>query len=131
PMDDISQTHPHLGALRVSGDSMLPVLRRGDVVLFRRHPEVVRPGDIVVFRDCIHRAVWARHSVWEIGDANAQWPKRRSWADVEGVAVALLRDSQWIDLPHRSRRALAYRVLRAAMRSEWSRIRRRFFLNLD
>ncbi len=107
---------------------MLPALRIGDIVLFDKRKPVVELGAVVVFHDCIHRAVWVepRVAVWEIGDANARVPLRRAWSEIEGVAFALLRDGEWTQLSPARGRDVARLTARAIARFQWSRIRRLF-----
>lgn len=105
---------------------MRPALEVGDIVLFDKRKPVVEPGAIVVFHDCIHRAVWVepRVAVWEIGDANARLPLRRAWSEVEGVGFALLREGEWSTLRPARGRDVARLLTRALARREWARIRR-------
>lgn len=117
--------HPDVGALRVSGRSMLPTLDVGDVVLFHRQPTQINPGAVVVFHDCIHRVVWVepRAAVWELGDANAQWPLRRAWSEIEGVVFARIREGEWSAIPAMNTPDLVRRTARVISRGVWSRIR--------
>jgi signal peptidase I len=87
------------GAIYIGGRSMEPVLRPGDLVLYRRDWRAVASGDVVVMR----RPGWKRcvvHRVVEIaadgslatrGDANAYWDAERATPQVvRGVVVGIL-----------------------------------------
>lgn len=104
---------------------MLPTLDVGDVVLFRRQPTQIDPGSVVVFHDCIHRVVWVepRAAVWELGDANAQWPIRRAWSEIEGVVFARIREGEWSAISPLSRHELLRQTVKVIVRGLWSRVR--------
>ena len=123
--DAMLTRHPDVGAIRVSGNSMLPALQPGDIVLYDKRRPVVEPGAVVVFHDAIHRAIWVepRVAVWELGDANAQLPVRRAWSEIDGVAFVFLREGRWESLRPLSGRLLAKVTARAAARYQWSRLR--------
>lgn len=119
--------HPAVGAVQISSGSMRPVLEVGDTILFHRRFIRVEPGDIVVFRTFVHRAVWVdgRERVWEIGDANAQWPRAHRYGDVEGIAFMRVRAGEWTPLKTAPLAGLFRLTGRAGARAIWSRVRRR------
>lgn len=123
--------HPAIGAVQISSGSMRPTLEIGDTVLFHRRFVRVEPGDIVVFRTFVHRAVWVdrREVVWEIGDANAQWPKPRPYTLVEGIGFMRVRGNDWTPLRTDPLARLIARAGRAGARQLWGALRGRLGLN--
>lgn len=104
---------------------MRPVLQEDDIVLFHRRFARLEPGDIVVFRSVVHRLVWIDGAMgfWEIGDANAQWPRRISRGEVEGVVFLRLRGKDWTTIEPPSMLKLCRLVARAGLRTLWSQKR--------
>lgn len=86
-----------LEPIAVTGGSMSPALRHGDLALVRRHA-VPREGDIALLRleghsAALHRVVWVRRdgSFVTKGDANPIEDQAPATAeDVAGVVVAYL-----------------------------------------
>lgn len=98
--------------LRVSGKSMLPWIREGDIVFLRQTPirEVVR-GDVVVFRKngtlCVHRVLATRGhaapgeshvSLITKGDATADADSPVSFGDVLGRVEFVYRRNREIPM---------------------------------
>ncbi len=94
--------------LRVSSDSMRPLLRMGDEVIVQRvDPHTLQPGDVLVMQrggDWItHRLVAVDEHGWHThGDNTRYADEPASAAEIIGRVIAIERETQTIDLrqPH-------------------------------
>ncbi len=94
--------------LRVSSDSMRPLLRIGDEVVVQRvDPHTLQPGDVLVVQrrgDWItHRLVAVDDHGWHThGDNTRYADEPASAAEIIGRVIAIERETQTIDLqqPH-------------------------------
>jgi hypothetical protein len=80
-----------LQAVRVTGRSMLPVLRSGDVLLCEADPPSITPGEVLIFSDVAHRLIWIDPfgGLWEAGDAERSAARRRRREEVQARVVGL------------------------------------------
>lgn len=87
------------GAVYIGGRSMEPVMRPGDLAVFRRRVEVLSPGDVVVMsrlgsrRAVVHRVIEVGPDghLSTRGDANVRADAdRASPRDVSGVVIGVL-----------------------------------------
>ena len=84
-------------ALRVKGESMTPIIRHDDTVLFRIDQEA-RPGDVVVvndeFGDSMLKRLKKKDEEYWLTSDNQEYPAVRpnSHYRIMGVVVRVIRD---------------------------------------
>ena len=79
---------------------MWPVVRPGDELTYATQPKALRVGDLVVVPEGVQRLVWIDpfEMIWTCADGLGQAPVRRHKSAIKGLAIAVLRDGERIEL---------------------------------
>jgi len=103
----------------MTGRSMWPTLKPGDVLIVERTPARLNVGDLVVFGAVVHRLVWIDpyENLWECGDSPGVLPRKRTKREVTDRVKAIVRDGVFIDMPaRRPPLTMAVGIVRAILR---------------